>query len=224
MSSDNPDNAADAADADAAAAASVEETNVAISQEQSEREQVLEQYRAKIREHREVEARLKRMREDVRGLVARYQKTEDDLSALQSVGQIIGDVLKRLDAERFIVKASSGPRYVVGCRTRLNHEKLAPGTRVALDMTTLTIMRVLPREVDPTVFHMQSGEEDGGVSFSDIGGLNEQIRELREVIELPLTNPELFIRVGIKVRARTDLWLFGPDLSNHYCSTCMPKC
>lgn len=181
---------------------------VQLSQEQSEREQVLEQYRAKIREHREVEARLKRMREDVRGLVARYQKTEDDLSALQSVGQIIGDVLKRLDAERFIVKASSGPRYVVGCRTRLNHEKLAPGTRVALDMTTLTIMRVLPREVDPTVFHMQSGEEDGGVSFSDIGGLNEQIRELREVIELPLTNPELFIRVGIKVRSSRRHCLF----------------
>jgi len=168
----------------------------------SEREQVLEQYRAKIREHREMEARLKRMREDVKGLVARYQKTEDDLSALQSVGQIIGDVLKRLEDDRFIVKASSGPRYVVGCRSRLNHEKLKPGTRVALDMTTLTIMRILPREVDPTVFHMQSGEEGEGdkkVSFSDIGGLNEQIRELREVVELPLTNPELFLRVGIKV-------------------------
>lgn len=169
----------------------------------SEREQVLEQYRAKIREHREMEARLKRMREDVRGLVARYQKTEDDLSALQSVGQIIGDVLKRLADDRFIVKASSGPRYVVGCRSRLNHDKLKPGTRVALDMTTLTIMRILPREVDPTVFHMQSTEEEGEggkkISFSDIGGLNEQIRELREVIELPLTNPELFIRVGIKV-------------------------
>ena len=168
--------------------------------EPSEREQVLDAYRAKIREHREVEARLRRMREDVKGLVKRYQKTEDDLSALQSVGQIIGDVLKRLDSERFIVKASSGPRYVVGCRSRLNHNSLKPGTRVALDMTTLTIMRVLPREVDPTVFHMQAGEEDGGVSFADIGGLNEQIRELREVIELPLTNPELFIRVGIKVR------------------------
>jgi 26S proteasome regulatory subunit T4 len=172
---------------------------VARVQQQSERDQVLEQYRNKIREHREVEARLKRMREDVKGLVQRYQKTEDDLAALQSVGQIIGDVLKQLDSERFIVKASSGPRYVVGCRTRLNKAKLTAGTRVALDMTTLTIMRVLPREVDPTVFHMQSSEEDGGVSFSDIGGLNEQIRELREVIELPLTNPELFIRVGIKV-------------------------
>merc|ERR1719253_1209160 len=150
------------------------------------------------------------MREDVKGLVGRFQKTEDDLMALQSVGQIIGDVLKRLDKERFIVKASSGPRYVVGCRTRLNHDKLKPGTRVALDMTTLTIMRILPREVDPTVFHMLSGDENekNGVSFADIGGLNEQIRELREVIELPLTNPELFVRVGIK--APKGVLLYGP--------------
>jgi 26S proteasome regulatory subunit T4 len=177
--------------------------------ERSEREQVLEEYRAKIREHREAEARLKRLREDVKSLVARFQKTEDDLAALQSVGQIIGDVLKRIDSERFIVKASSGPRYVVGCRQRLNHANLKPGTRVALDMTTLTIMRVLPREVDPTVFHMQTGEDDGGgVSFADIGGLNEQIRELREVIELPLTNPELFVRVGIK--APKGVLLYGP--------------
>ena len=169
-------------------------------QESSEREQVLEQYRAKIREHREVEARLKRLRLDVKGLKQRYQKTEDDLTALQSVGQIIGDVLKQLENSRYIVKASSGPRYVVGCRTRIDTRKLKPGTRVALDMTTLTIMRVLPREVDPTVFHMQAGTEEGGgsVSYGDIGGLDEQIRELREVIELPLTNPELFVRVGIK--------------------------
>eukprot|EP00567_Pseudictyota_dubia_P007466 CAMPEP_0197441438 /NCGR_PEP_ID=MMETSP1175-20131217/7713_1 /TAXON_ID=1003142 /ORGANISM="Triceratium dubium, Strain CCMP147" /LENGTH=98 /DNA_ID=CAMNT_0042971711 /DNA_START=9 /DNA_END=301 /DNA_ORIENTATION=+ len=72
-------------------------------------------------------------------------------------------------------------------------------------------MRILPREVDPTVFHMQSSEETeggGGVSFSDIGGLNEQIRELREVIELPLTNPELFVRVGIK--APKGVLLYGP--------------
>lgn len=115
----------------------------------------------------------------------------------QSVGQIIGDVLKQLDDDRFIVKASSGPRYVVGCRNKLDKAALKPGTRVSLDMTTLTIMRKLPREVDPTVFHMLN-EDPGGISFSEIGGLGEQIRELREVIELPLTNPELFVRVGIK--------------------------
>uniref|UniRef100_A0A673TZI3 AAA+ ATPase domain-containing protein n=1 Tax=Suricata suricatta TaxID=37032 RepID=A0A673TZI3_SURSU len=42
-----------------------------------------------------------------------------------------------------------------------------------------------------------SHENPGNVSHSEIGGLSEQIRELKEVIELPLTNPKLFQRVGI---------------------------
>lgn len=178
----------------------------------NEREQVLQDYRRKCRQHREVEETLKRLRLDTQGLVKEYDKTERDLQALQSVGQIIGDVLKPLnlgntDKAQFIVKSSSGPRYVVGCRSRLDHNKLKPGTRVALDMTTLTIMRILPREVDPAVFHMSEGNEEK-TSYSDIGGLTEQIRELREVIELPLTNPELFVRVGIK--PPKGVLLYGP--------------
>jgi len=94
-----------------------------------------------------------------------------------------------------IVKASSGPRYVVGCRSKVDKAALKQGTRVALDMTTLTIMRM-------------SLEDPGQVSFGGIGGLNEQIRELREVIELPLKNPELFLRVGIK--PPKGVLLYGP--------------
>ncbi len=52
-------------------------------------------------------------------------------------------------------------------------------------------------QVDPLVYNMLH-EDPGNVSYSAVGGLNEQIRELRESIELPLMNPELFIRVGIK--------------------------
>jgi 26S proteasome regulatory subunit T4 len=68
----------------------------------------------------------------------------------------------------------------VGCRRQLDKAKLKSGTRVALDMTTLTIMRYLPREVDPLVYNM-SHEDPGDVTYSAIGGLSEQIRELREV-------------------------------------------
>ncbi len=50
--------------------------------------------------------RVKQLREQVRGLGKEYNKTEDDLKALQSVGQIIGEVLKQLDDERFIVKVN----------------------------------------------------------------------------------------------------------------------
>lgn len=159
-------------------------------------EKYREDYRKKLTEHKEVESRLKEMREQLKELNKQYEKSENDLKALQSVGQIVGEVLKQLTEEKFIVKATNGPRYVVGCRRQLDKAKLKPGTRVALDMTTLTIMRYLPREVDPLVYNM-SHEDPGNISYSMIGGLSEQIRELREVIELPLLNPELFQRVGI---------------------------
>ncbi|KAK9377109.1 P-loop containing nucleoside triphosphate hydrolase protein [Lipomyces chichibuensis] len=172
-----------------------------------ERERALEDLKRKLLEHREWDAKLKDLRLGIRGLQNDYEKTEDDIKALQSVGQIIGEVLKQLDDERFIVKASSGPRYVVGCRSKLDKVKLKQGVRVALDMTTLTIMRLLPREVDPLVYNMTT-YQPGDLSFAGIGGLNEQIRELREVIELPLKNPELFLRVGIK--PPKGVLLYGP--------------
>lgn len=112
-----------------------------------------------------------------------------------------------------IVKATNGPRYVVGCRRQLDKTKLKSGTRVALDMTTLTIMRYLPREVDPLVYNM-SHEDPGDVTYSAIGGLSEQIRELREVIELPLLNPELFLRVGIT--PPKGCLLYGPPGTGKY--------
>ena len=132
----------------------------------------------------------------LRQLEKDFDKSEDDIKALQSIGQTIGEVLKQLDEEKcayllilycrlkilfiVIVKASNGPRYVVGCRAKVDREALKQGARVALDILTLTIMRVLPREVDPLVYNMTT-EDPGNISFAGIGGLTEQIRELREV-------------------------------------------
>uniref|UniRef100_A0A914I897 AAA+ ATPase domain-containing protein n=2 Tax=Globodera TaxID=31242 RepID=A0A914I897_GLORO len=153
-------------------------------------------YRRKLAEYKEIENRLKELRLKERDSQKLFDKSENEIKSLQSVGQIVGEVLKQLTEEKFIVKATNGPRYVVGCRRSIDKEKLKQGTRVALDMTTLTIMRQLPREVDPLVYKM-SHEDPGNVSYAEIGGLSEQIRELREVVELPLINPELFKRVGI---------------------------
>lgn len=161
-----------------------------------ERVRALTNYRTKLLEHREIESKLKALRDKYKVVNAEYEKSEDDLKALQSVGQMVGEILKQLTPDNFIVKASNGPRYVVGCRRQINKEKLKPGTRVALDVTTLTIMRYLPREVDPLVYNM-THEDPGNVNYAEIGGLGQQIRELREVIELPLLNPDIFLRVGI---------------------------
>ncbi|ORY78477.1 putative RPT4-26S proteasome regulatory subunit [Leucosporidium creatinivorum] len=175
--------------------------------EPTPKERAIQAYRKKLKEHEDADAGLKKIRMSLRDLERDYEKSEDDIKALQSVGQIIGEVLKQLDEERFIVKASSGPRYVVGCRAAVPKPKLKAGVRVSLDMTTLTIMRILPREVDPLVYNM-SMEDPNGATFAGIGGLGDQIRELREVIELPLMNPELFMRVGIK--PPKGVLLYGP--------------
>lgn len=177
------------------------------SEPDTRKEEALKEYRQVLLQHKESDARVRALREELKVLKVQYDRSEEDLKALQSVGQIIGEVLRQLDAERFIVKASSGPRYVVGCRNKINKDKLVQGTRVALDMTTLTIMRMLPREVDPMVHNMIK-EDPGNVNYSEIGGLSKQIRELREVVELPLTNPELFQRVGIM--APKGVLLYGP--------------
>ncbi|GMR43967.1 hypothetical protein PMAYCL1PPCAC_14162 [Pristionchus mayeri] len=160
-----------------------------------EKIRALAAYRKKLADYREVEERLKELRKKEIDMQKEFAKTEEHAKSFQNAGQIVGVVLKQLGEDKFIVKAAYA-RYVVGFRRSIDQTQLQPGTRVALDMTTLTIMRQLPREVDPLVYNM-AHEDPGNISYSDVGGLAEQIRELREVVELPLLNPELFKRVGI---------------------------
>jgi len=182
-------------------------TTTSSNTEDKERQAALAEYLRKKRELQRQEARVKELRESLKKQRDRLEKSENDIKALQSVGMLIAEVLRAVSDDHFIVLCSHGPRYLVGCRAGLDREKLQPGVRVAVDITTITIMAILPREVDPRVFQMRA-EDPGDVKYDDVGGLSEQIRELREVIELPLTNPELFQRVGVK--APKGVLLYGP--------------
>lgn len=68
--------------------------------EDLERQHALQDYKKKLIESREWEAKLKALRLDIKGLQKDYDTSEDNIKALQSVGQIIGEVLKQLDDER----------------------------------------------------------------------------------------------------------------------------
>ncbi len=138
----------------------------------------------------------------------KMDKIDDQMKALQSVGEFCGEVLKVIDDDRVIIKESNSARYIVNVRPKVDRKKLLPGTRVALNSTTHTIMRILPREVNSTVFSMLVDDNKDKTSFLDIGGLTDQVREIRETIELPLVNPELFKRLGIK--PPKGVLLYGP--------------
>ena len=68
--------------------------------EAARREAALADYRKKLMSHKEVDSRVRSLREAAKELKKEYDKTEDDLKSLQSVGQIIGEVLRQLDEER----------------------------------------------------------------------------------------------------------------------------
>ena len=75
------------------------------------REKALSDYKKKLIEHREVDSKLKELRLTLRDLNNQYEKSENDLKALQSVGQIVGEVLRQLTEEKFIVKVRKYFRF-----------------------------------------------------------------------------------------------------------------
>jgi proteasome regulatory subunit len=108
---------------------------------------------------------------------------------------IAAQIIDILEDGRAVVKSSTGPNFIVYVSKSLP-KSLFPGARVALNQRTFAIVEVLPQTKDPFVRGMEV-EEAPSVSYNDIGGLNEQIQEIRETVELPLLHPEVFEEIGI---------------------------
>jgi len=75
-------------------------------------------------------------------------------------------------------------------------EKIQPNSRVAIN-NSLTIVRILDRTVDVRAKVMELVEAPD-ISYDQVGGLESQIQEIKETVELPLTNPGLFEDIGIE--------------------------
>jgi len=148
----------------------------------------------------ELEAEVNYLRNEVN-----YYKKE--IEKLMSTPLIEGVLLEVLPDGRAVVKSSTGPNLIVEISGSVDVSKLRSGSRVALNQRGSAVVSVLPTIEDPYVKAMEIDERPK-VRYSDVGGLDEQIRELREVIELPLKNPELFKELGIE--PPKGVLLYGP--------------
>jgi len=125
------------------------------------------------------------------------RKLKSEVERLRTPPMIVGTVVDRFEKGRVVVKSSAGPNFVVAVSHVVDHDDLVPGARVALNQQSFAVMDVLPWEKDPAIATMEV-EDRPSVSYSDIGGLEEQIQEIKETVELPLLRPELFEKVGIE--------------------------
>jgi proteasome regulatory subunit len=121
---------------------------------------------------------------------------KNELERIRCLPLAVGTLSEILSDDRAVVRTSSGPYFVVSVSKLIDPNVLKPGTRVAMNQRTFAILEVLPPSKDPSVSAMEI-EEKPTVTYADIGGLDEQITALKEVVELPLKKPELFKKVGI---------------------------
>ena len=150
-----------------------------------------------------LERKLRTLETEKQLLDAERVRLERELNALRMEVErlkypplIAATVTEVLSDGRVIVKSSTGPNFVVHVSPMVPREKIYPGVRVALNQRTFAVVEILPPAYDPFVRGMEV-EESPPVTYDDIGGLHEQIREVRECVELPLTHPKLFEQVGI---------------------------
>ncbi|ASJ07768.1 proteasome-activating nucleotidase [Thermococcus siculi] len=156
---------------------------------------------------RQLELQVRTLEADKERLERELSRLRMEMSRLRQPPAFAGTLLEILDEDRAIVQNFNGPRFVVRIAPWIERDKLKPGSRVALDQRTMAVVELLPSEKDPSVLGFEVIERPK-VTYKDIGGLDKQIHELREAVELPLRHPELFERVGIE--PPKGVLLYGP--------------
>ena len=130
-----------------------------------------------------------------------------EIERFRSPPLVVATITEVLEDGKLVVKSSTGPHFVINYSRLLDKKALEPGSRVALNQQTFSIVNVLPSEKDPLISGMEV-EEKPEVSYGQIGGLEEQVVEIKETVELPLKKPELFINIGIE--PPKGVLLYGP--------------
>ena len=129
-------------------------------------------------------------------LKKRANRLDEELRNIKTPPLVVGYIQDIID-EQAIVRSSNGTVFLVSVNRRLDISEMKPGTRVALNQDTLSVVEALSDSWDPLV---SSAEiiESPTIDYESIGGLDEQIREIREAVELPFEKPEAFIELGIE--------------------------
>jgi 26S proteasome regulatory subunit T2 len=79
----------------------------------------------------------------------------------------------------------------------VDRSQLEPGCSVLLHNKGNQIVGILSDEADPAISVMKV-EHSPSETYADVGGLEQQVQEIKEAVELPLTHPELYDDIGIK--------------------------
>ncbi len=160
-----------------------------IDEIQRKHEQLLEETNTQSFNDDYVRAELERLKRDTREL-------KKEVARLKKPPLIVGTIKEAMPNGQAVIESSTGPDFIVNVADYLPKKLIKSGTRVALNKQTLSVVKTLPPSADPSVMGAEIVNKPE-ITYEDIGGLTEQIREVQETIEEPLLFPEKFKNVGI---------------------------
>ena len=133
-----------------------------------------------------------------------FNNVNNELNNLKKPSLLVADIVS-IYGDKAVIKLPNGNKFYSYIAQHLKNIK--SGDAVLVDQKSLNIVEKIEAsdnfEVEKYVI-VEKPKED----WNSIGGLKEVIREVKEVIELPLTKPELFEKVGIK--PPKGVLLYGP--------------
>ncbi len=154
-----------------------------------DKEELMRQVRILEDEKRYLESELRRLQNEV-------NKLRKEINKMKTPPLLVGVVEDIIDKNRILVRSTAGPSFIVTASNFVPATDLKPGTKVALNKQSFAIVHSLPETYDPDITAAEVIEKPV-VTYEDIGGLEKQIREIRETVELPLLKPDLYKKVGI---------------------------
>jgi 26S proteasome regulatory subunit T3 len=147
------------------------------------------------------------IKEEQKNLKNELLRAQEEVKRIQAVPLVIGQFLEMVDDNTGIVGSTTGSNYYVRILSTLNRELLRPSASVALHRHSNALVDILPPEADSTI-SMLGESEKPDVTYQDIGGLDIQKQEIREAVELPLVQGDLYEQIGID--PPRGVLLYGP--------------
>jgi proteasome regulatory subunit len=135
--------------------------------------------------------------------VMQLRKENAQLKRVPLFVAAVVDVLE--NGEVYLRQQGNNQEYVTTVSEKL-HRILKPGMKVAVN-NTLSVVRTIGNTYDSRVRVMELDEQPS-VTFEQVGGLKEEIEEVREAVEYPLTKPKIYERVGVE--PPKGILLYGP--------------
>jgi 26S proteasome regulatory subunit T3 len=136
------------------------------------------------------------IKDEMKNLKRELIRAKEEVKRIQSVPLVIGQFLEMIDTNYGIVGSTAGSNYYVRILSTLDREKLKPASSVALHRHSHAVVEILPPESDSSI-QMMGANEVPDVKYSDIGGMDVQKQEIREAVELAITEHDLYKQIGI---------------------------